>query len=144
MNKQCAQLMMEELPRLVCYMRQNFCGSELSGLTLQQHRVMSCLLVETRSTTSLAEELAVSLPAVSRMIHSLMKSGWVTKESNKEDKRLIVLSLTKEGKAIIKASRQKSYSKLIPRLDELSNKQKQILIDACHILNKFSETKEIQ
>ncbi len=143
MNKQCAHLLMEDLPKLVCHMRQNFCDSEFSGLTPQQHRVMSTLLQQgTQSTTQLAKELAVSLPAISRMSQTLAEYGWIEKSVNKTDKRQTEVSLTKKGEKAIKHSRDHFATILSPRIQQLSDQEKKTLIKACEIMNQLVLQKE--
>lgn len=138
LEQACAELIIQDLPSLVCYLKQNFCDPELKGLTLQQHRVLATLVEIPRSTTELADELGVSLPAISRMIQHLIDSGWVKKETSREDKRQVVLSLTKQGLQTVRQSRDQSVQKLIPKLNELSNEQKNTLIKAFEILNSLA------
>lgn len=135
----CAQLIIQDLPSLVCYLKQNFCDPELRGLTLQQHRVMALLTKGGRSTTQIADELGVSLPAISRMTQNLFKSGWLKKEISKEDKRQSILTLTKLGQEVISKSQTQSMGQLVPRLDQLSTKEKNTLIEAFEILNKLNQ-----
>lgn len=142
LEQTCAELIIQDLPSLVCYLKQNFCDPDLKGLTLQQHRVLATLIDIPRSTTELADELGVSLPAISRMIQHLVDSGWVKKETSREDKRQVVLSLTKQGVQTIRQSREHSVQKLVPKLTELSNDQKQTVIKAFEILNTLASKHE--
>lgn len=144
MEKKCIELIVNDLPGLVCQLKQNFCAPEVSGLTIQQHRIMSLLFVESHTTTQLAESLAVSLPAISRMISTLAKKGWVEKKSNKDDGRQVYLHLSKKGHAVLETSRKHSYSKLLPKVNELSAKKREIIIEAFEILNEIIRENELE
>ena len=138
-DRSCAELIVHELPAIACYLRQNICGAGLSGLTLQQQRVMTLLIDETRSTSEIAAELNVTVPAISRMTQQLIQDGWIKKDIAQEDRRQCRLSLTPSGRSAVKRSREEAYSKLIPKLSVLSEKQKRTLVEAFSILNKLSE-----
>lgn len=144
MEKKCIQLMMNDLPGLVCQLKQNFCAPEVSGLTMQQHRILSLLFIEPMTTTQLAEDLAVSLPAISRMITALAKKGWVEKKNSKEDGRQVFLNLSKKGHSVLDASRKYSQGKLLAKLTELPTKKKESLIEAFEVMNSilYSENKK--
>lgn len=138
-DRSCAELLVHELPAIVCYLRQNICGASLLGLTLQQQRVMILLIEEARSTSEIAAELNVTVPAISRMTQQLIQDGWVKRDIALEDRRQCRLSLTPNGRAAIRKSREEAYAKLIPKLSVLSEKQKKTLTEAISILNKLSE-----
>lgn len=137
MEKKCIDLIVNDLPGLVCQLKQNFCAPEVSGLTIQQHRILSLLFDKPMTTTQLAESLAVSLPAISRMISALAKKTWVEKKNNKEDARQVSLHLSKKGHAVLEASRKHSYSKLLPKINELSAKKLETIIESFEILNSI-------
>lgn len=142
MEKKCAEFLIDSLPAIMCSLRQNYCAQSVSGLTLQQYRLMSDLLTEPSSTSELAQKFAVSLPAISRMISALEKDGWVKKIESKTDKRQASICLTKQGEKILRESKENFFSQLVPRLELLSMKEKQTLIDAMSILNRLAISDE--
>lgn len=144
LETKCAKYLIEELPGLLCVLKQGFCDKELSGLTLQQYRLMSELISSSASTTDLSTRLAVSLPAISRMTHGLIEEGWVEKVSFAEDRRQVVLSLTKQGRQMLRKSREKYYVRLVPKLAELSDKKKKALVEAFNILDEFINNVEVE
>jgi DNA-binding MarR family transcriptional regulator len=137
MEKNCVDLIINELPGVVCLLKQNFCAPEVSGLTIQQHRILSLLYIQPKTSTQLSENLAVSLPAISRMISGLAKKSWVEKRASKEDGRNILLHLSKKGQNALETSRKYSYSKLLPKVNDLSTKKKEVLIEAFEILDSI-------
>ncbi len=51
------------------------------------------------SITDIAEILRVSRSAVTQLVDSLVKSGFVSREANPKDRRTMIISLTEEGKS---------------------------------------------
>lgn len=137
MEKKCIDLIVNDLPGVVCQLKQNYCAPEVSGLTMQQHRILALLYTGSKTTTQLADDLIVSLPAVSRMISGLAKKGWVEKKTSKDDARQVQLNLSKKGQNAFELSRKHSYSKLLPQINKLPTKKKEILIEAFDILNSI-------
>lgn len=143
MEQKCAEFLIDSLPAIMCSLRQNYCSQSVNGLTLQQYRLMSDLLSGPSSTSSLAEKFSVSMPAISRMISALEKDGWIKKIDSKEDKRQSLISITKQGEKVLRESKDNFFSKLVPRLESLTKKEKQILIDAMSILNRLAESDQL-
>lgn len=54
------------------------------------------------SVRELAEQLAVGKPAVSRGIAALVERGLVSSRPNKDDKRLVVVQATPQGRATMR------------------------------------------
>jgi len=63
----------------------------------------------------LADLLDISPPAVSRKIDRLVKKGYVTRQTNKDNRRSQNIGLTKQGNALF----TKTYSYLKETLDDL-------------------------
>jgi DNA-binding MarR family transcriptional regulator len=52
---------------------------------------------------TIADGLALSMPAASRVVSGLVERGLVTRREDSEDRRAKVVSLTKRGRALIEA-----------------------------------------
>ena len=57
-----------------------------------------------RKVSEMAKELGVSMPYITSLSDKMVKKGFIEREQSKEDRRIVVLKLTKEGK--------KKYSRL--------------------------------
>lgn len=57
-----------------------------------------------RKVSEMAKELGVSLPYITSLSDKMVKKGFIEREQSKEDRRIVVLKLTKEGR--------KKYSRL--------------------------------
>jgi MarR family transcriptional regulator, 2-MHQ and catechol-resistance regulon repressor len=70
------------------------------GISLSQLKALGVLEPEqTLSLGGLADQLQLSHPAVSRLVDSLVKRGWVTREEAPEDRRCKLIQITPEGLA---------------------------------------------
>jgi DNA-binding MarR family transcriptional regulator len=70
------------------------------GITLSQLKALGVLGEDqTLPLGGLAGQLQLSLPAVSRLVDSLLKRGWVTREEAPDDRRCKLIHITPEGLA---------------------------------------------
>ncbi len=70
------------------------------GISLSQLKALGVLETEeTLPLGGLVAQLQLSLPAVSRLVDSLVKRGWVTREEAPEDRRCKLIQITPEGLA---------------------------------------------
>jgi DNA-binding MarR family transcriptional regulator len=72
------------------------------GISLSQLKALGVLELEAEEALplgGLAAQLQLSLPAVSRLVDSLHKRGWVTREEAPEDRRCKLVQITPDGLA---------------------------------------------
>ncbi len=70
------------------------------GITLSQLKALGALENQEQLPLSeLAARMQLSLPAVSRLVESLVKRGWVTREEAPEDRRCKLIQITPEALA---------------------------------------------
>ncbi len=99
-------------------------------ISIQQFRTMAVLRRGSRSLGELATLHEVTPPAVSRLISTLVERGWVQRESDPDDRRLVVLTLTTEGEAVWNTLAQRSATHLASLLSELTAEERQALDSA--------------
>ncbi len=74
----------------------------VSGITGSQFIVLKKIDKKGRMTVSkVAEELAVSLSAVTALVDRLVKAGLATRSRDERDRRLVWLDVTEKGKDIL-------------------------------------------
>lgn len=75
-------------------------GSECCGITVQQSHIIYELNKHPRiSLIDLAEKLSMDMGMLSRQINKLVGIDYVSRMSDPNDRRFVVLSLTKNGQA---------------------------------------------
>jgi len=75
--------------------------------------------------TALAEKLDVKPSAVTVMIERLAKSGYVTRESDPADRRVILVRLTQAGEDVIAYAHQRREEIIAKYMESLSQEEKE-------------------
>lgn len=76
------------------------------GITLQQYNVLRILrgaLPEPLPTLEIAERMIEQTPGITRLLDRLEQQGWVARTRSAEDRRLVYVSITKSGIALVGA-----------------------------------------
>jgi len=85
-------------------MHQEFAQQMNSGITGNQFIVLKIIDAKGRKTVSeVAEALCVSLSAVTAQIDRLCRLGLVERSRSEEDRRVVWLQLTHEGRVVLQA-----------------------------------------
>lgn len=103
-------------------------------LAPHQFSVLARLAVRARTLKELAECERISPPSMSRTVAALVETGWVARADDPDDGRLVVLSLTEEGAAVLVAERAKRDVWMAERLESLSPQERATLAAATDIL----------
>jgi len=89
------------LPKLMSGARGDFFST--TKITTSQMIVLASIYDHKRCTVStLAKEINVRLPTITGLIDRLLKNGYVKRCRNPEDRREVIVELTKEGEGIVK------------------------------------------
>jgi DNA-binding MarR family transcriptional regulator len=92
---------MQELDLLVAYRRRNMCEREFTrDLSLAQFHVLLWLNQHGPQTLSdLAHALHISAPSASSLVDRLEDAGYVTRERDRQDRRVVHVGISEAGKA---------------------------------------------
>jgi DNA-binding MarR family transcriptional regulator len=100
-----ARKMLEVIPAVMSTIRSEMRSRRRSDLSVMQFRTLVYLnLYPGTSLSALAEYLGLTLPTVSQMINGLVEKGVVSRVDSSTDRRRVMLSLTKPGKALLDRS----------------------------------------
>jgi DNA-binding MarR family transcriptional regulator len=86
----------------------------------------------------LAAEEKVQPPSMTRTVNCLLEKGLVKRDVHASDRRVVVISATDAGTAVVEESRRRKEVWLHQRLIELTPAQRQTLRDATPILEMLS------
>ena len=82
-------------------------ASFIEGMSLSEFSVICCAQGhmlkhsgELASVAEIAERMAVSMPSVSRTLRSLQKKGWISRQTDDADRRIVKVAVTPEGAKI--------------------------------------------
>ncbi len=108
-------------------------------LTANQLAVLGTLIRDGALTIGdLAAAEKVQPPSMTRTVGCLADKGLVSRDPHETDKRVVVVSLTGDGREVIAESRRRKDAWLTYRLKELSPAERQILRDAAPLLERLS------
>ncbi|WP_347489337.1 MarR family transcriptional regulator [Desulfoscipio sp. XC116] len=103
-------------------MHQELAQTMDKGVTGNQFIVLKMIYDQGRRTVSeVADELCVSLSAVTAQVDRLCRMGMVERRRSEKDRRVVWLQLTNEGRAVVKdcqAGRQRVIQRYLGRLEE--------------------------
>jgi DNA-binding MarR family transcriptional regulator len=79
------------------------------------------------NVSELADQLKVSLPSMSKTVTALVKRGWVERARSQEDRRVVQLHLTDDGRAVLGKMRDLADNAIAKILSSLSQEERQLL-----------------
>lgn len=79
------------------------------------------------SVSELADRFKVSPPSMSKTVTALVNRGWVVRVRSEKDRRIVQVSLTDEGRAILGEMREQADSVVAAMLDPLSPEEREQL-----------------
>lgn len=94
----------------------------------------------TKSMTEIAEELKITRGTLSISVNNLVKKGYVIRTRHKQDRRVIILYLTKKSVNIVKYYRQFYYALLSTLINSLSPEKGGVVGEVLEKLNGIVET----
>jgi MarR family 2-MHQ and catechol resistance regulon transcriptional repressor len=89
--------------------------------------------------SELAEVQAVSLPTMSSTITTLEERAWVTRERSPEDRRVVLVQLTSQGRAVIEDAHHHAEEQIAVMLAPLAEDERERLQQGLEILRKVFE-----
>ena len=116
---------------------------EQSGLTMGQFGVLEALLhLGPMCQHTLGEKLLRSGGNVTLVVDNLEKHGWVRRERQEDDRRLVKIHLTPEGKHLISRVFPGHAEAVTREMSRLSGKEQESLRRICRKLGK-SDAEEL-
>jgi DNA-binding MarR family transcriptional regulator len=143
--RECARLLLETIPNLMRTlhgtMRQCKGGDE-EHLNMGQFRMLAMLHEAPRSLSELAASHHVTPSTMSRTIDVLVRKSWVARETDPADRRQVILTLTDEGRAALRAMGQYTQDAVTRMLARLDDQERARLYDGLMVLHKLTSSDE--
>jgi MarR family transcriptional regulator, organic hydroperoxide resistance regulator len=106
-------------------------------LTIPQLRVVFLLAdSESLSMSPMAQELGITLPACSHVVDRLVRSGFVVRSEDPEDRRVVRCSLTDKGKSVAERIRQSSPFERQEFLSLLTVDELKVIVQAMAVFHR--------
>jgi len=107
------------------------CDAALSPVHL---RMLLELAEHPRNLSELADKNEVSLPTMSHSITTLVERGWVSRERDSRDRRMLLIGLTPTGRDVLADIDWQAHDCLLKHLESLSVEDCRRLLDGLQIL----------
>lgn len=95
---------------------------------------LTLLAENSYNLSELAEQHDVSLPTMSSTISKLVSNGWVKRQRLEADRRVVMLSITPDGRKLIEEIGQLLVNRVTSHLSEIPNEELNTLQDGLAIL----------
>ncbi len=114
----------------------------ISDLSITEVHTIEAIGMHTERTMSeVATILKITVGTLTTAINKLIKKGYVERKRIEEDRRVVIIKLTKKGKLAYRLHEKFHYAMVYTAIDDLSEKEEQILISALNKLNVFLKEK---
>ncbi len=119
-------------------------GPELSkleeGLTPPQFFVLGLLKEKQRTVTEIAELIQVQPSAITAILDRMHKSGFILRERNEDDRRVVVVQITEKGEEAFVKSNKKRLSVMTHYLSYLEKEDMELLLNIYEKMAKIIES----
>lgn len=95
--------------------------SSLGGLTLTAYRILSLVAEGNERSSQIAGRLALARPTVSNAVDQLVERGFIERGSTSEDRRAVVLTVTKAGRKALAEADASIAERLLPVFERLED-----------------------
>jgi DNA-binding MarR family transcriptional regulator len=131
----CAATLLDALPGVMWFVRQNMRSRRSQGLSVPQFRVLVLLhRFPEASLSAVSEHLGSTLPTASRIVGGLVGKGLVGRRSCSEDRRQVALQLTEKGQSVLDVAWRDTRSAVAERLGRLNTDQQAGVMGAMELL----------
>jgi DNA-binding MarR family transcriptional regulator len=141
---QCAREILETVPLVMRFMRDQVRQRRTAGLSLPQFRTLIFLnRAKNSSLSAVAGHLGLSLPSMSRLINGLVDDRLVERQLVSTNRRQIALTLTTRGQATLEKVRYEIRLRLTDSLKNLPVAEQKTVQRAMRVLHKAFENRAI-
>lgn len=110
---------------------------EAEGLTLGQFGILESLFhLGPMCQKTLAEKLLRSPGNVTTIVDNLERKGWVRRERQKDDRRMITIHLTPEGRSLIARIFPPHVKTIVKEIGSLETEEQEMLRHLCRKLGR--------
>ena len=103
-----------------------------------QFSVLARLDATPRTNSELAEIEQVSAPSMKRTTSALVEAGYIARADDPTDGRQVILSLTAEGRKVLRRIRRHRDEWLLARFETLTDEERELLQQAAAVLAKVA------
>ncbi len=136
--RETAALVIDSLPQLTGLLRLKLREKRSGELSMAQFRTLA--FVEAQRGSSLSEaagHIGLSLPAMSRLVDSLVNQRLLTRTAHGTDRRRVCLDLTLAGKRELEAAYRYAEAYFAGKFSELTSEERAQVADSMNTLKRL-------
>ncbi|MBU3129029.1 MarR family winged helix-turn-helix transcriptional regulator [Clostridium tagluense] len=105
------------------------------------HTIDAIGMYEYRTMTQVSQDLKITLGTLTTAVSKLLKKGYVDRKRGEEDRRSVMIALTRKGKLAYRIH-DKFHSHMVhATIDVLNDEEEEVLIKSLEKLNNFFKEK---
>jgi DNA-binding MarR family transcriptional regulator len=115
---------------------------EFKDLSITEiHTIEAIGMYEARSMSEVAKDLKITVGTLTAAINNLVKKGYVERKRVEEDRRVVLVQLTKRGKLAYRIHDMFHKNMIRETIRDLSEQEEQVLVGSLEKLNIFFKSK---
>jgi DNA-binding MarR family transcriptional regulator len=115
---------------------------EFKDLSITEiHTIEAIGMYEARSMSEVAKDLKITVGTLTTAIANLVKKGYVERKRVAEDRRVVLIQLTKRGKLAYRIHDMFHKDMIKSTIQDLSEQEEQVLVGSLDKLNTFFKSK---
>jgi DNA-binding MarR family transcriptional regulator len=115
---------------------------EFKDLSITEiHTIEAISMYESRSMSEVALDLKITVGTLTTAINNLVKKGYVVRKRIEEDRRVVLIQLTKRGKLAYRIHEKFHKDMVKETIEGLSEGEEEVLVTALEKLNSFFKSK---
>ncbi len=133
----CAQAVLEVVPVVMRTIRARMRQHRAADLSVPQFRTLAFIDRNAGASLSdVAEHIGLTLPSMSKIVDGLVARKLVIRETHPEDRRRMILTLTRSGQTALVTSRKATRACLAEMLAPLSDAERMTIVKAMENLRE--------
>jgi DNA-binding MarR family transcriptional regulator len=115
---------------------------EFKDLSITEiHTIEAIGMYEARSMSEVAKDLKITVGTLTTAINNLVKKDYVERKRVEEDRRVVLIQLTKKGKLAYRVHDKFHKDMIRATIEGLSEQEEEVLVGSLEKLNLFFKSK---
>lgn len=115
---------------------------EFKDLSITEiHTIEAIGMYEARSMSEVAKDLKITVGTLTTAINNLVKKDYVERKRVEEDRRVVLIQLTKRGKLAYRIHDKFHKDMVRATIEDLGEQEEQVLVKSLEKLNVFFKSK---
>ena len=107
----------------------------------EMHTIDAIGMYEARTMSEVAADLKITVGTLTTAINNLVKKGYVERKRTEEDRRVVLIQLTKRGKLAFRIHDKFHRDMVKATIEGLNESEEQVLVGSLEKLNNFFKAK---